>query len=143
MNLVEILKNVPKGIKLYSSVCGELSFVKISNDNIFPIVCTNEHNIYTFTKEGKYVNVLSGECVLFPSKENRDWNTFKVEKPSYKFKPFDKVLVRRSEITHWICNYFSHMCENYYVCLGGEIWTYCIPYNDETKHLVGTSKAFV
>lgn len=150
MNIAKILENVPEGTELYSTLIGECKFVEVENSSKYPIkVRINDNAIddyECFTKDGKYFaneHGANGECLLFPSKENRDWSKFKVEKPSYKFKPFDKVLVRRSEITHWICNYFSHMCENYYVCLGGDIWTYCIPYNDETKHLVGTSKAFV
>ena len=77
--------------------------------------------------------------MLFPSKENRDWNTFKVEK-SYEFKPFDKVLVRHNKNANWVCDYFSHKYKDGYTCSGGIIWDYCIPYNDDTKHLVGTNK---
>ena len=139
MNIAEILKSVPKGTKLYSPVCGELSFVTINDNNTFPIICGNECSTYSFTKEGKYVDVPNGECVLFPSKENKDWSKFKVEK-SHGFKPFDKVLVRNGVGNKWKCDYFSHMSNDnyYYVCIGN-IWKYCIPYNDNTKHLIGTN----
>lgn len=142
MNIAEILKDAPKGTKLYSTVAGYVELLGINNKLAHPIRVTieNSDDIESFTKEGKYNNEYpNGECVLFPSKENRDWSKFKVEK-SYKFEPFDKVLVRAYEANNWSCNYFSHMSKGCYVCLGGIIWNYCIPYNDETKHLVGTNK---
>ena len=140
MNLVEILKNAPEGTKLYSTIFGYVELLCVTNDLNYPIkvkTCSND-TLEIFTKEGKYSINFDGECVLFPAKENRDWNTFKIEK-SYEFKPFDKVLVRAYEANNWSCNYFSHMSKGCYVCLGGIVWNYCIPYNDETKHLIGTT----
>ena len=62
-------------------------------------------------------------------------------------KPFDKVLVRDSMLVDgspsnlWKCQILSHIKEEYenypYVCINDE-YSFCIPYNDETKHLVGT-----
>ena len=54
-------------------------------------------------------------------------------------KPFDRVLVRDRDIQHWICNLFSHIINNEYLCIGS-CFIYCIPYNDDTKHLVGTKE---
>ena len=70
------------------------------------------------------------------------------EEPKPKFdpktlKPFDKVLVRDSEEEDWKCNIFSHYREmryQYYCVCVYEYWTQCIPYNEETKHLVGTKE---
>lgn len=68
-------------------------------------------------------------------------------KPKEKFdpktlKPFDKVVVR-DIIRGWKCGLFSHikdsMTEYKYSCIGSD-YVYCIPYNDETKHLVGTNE---
>lgn len=142
INIAEILKNVPKGTKLYSTVFGDVELLEIIDEVKHPIrvkLCGRDMND-SFTKEGKYNEEYpNGECVLFPSKENRDWSTFKVEK-SYEFKPFDKVLVRDNEADNWTCDYFSHMYGNTYVCSGAVVWNHCIPYNDNTKHLVGTNK---
>lgn len=56
-------------------------------------------------------------------------------------KPFDKVLTRDGDNNFWRCNLFSHYhdCEyiRKFVCVHG-IYKYCIPYNDDTKHLVDT-----
>lgn len=54
------------------------------------------------------------------------------------FKPFEKVLVRN--YGNWTVNLFSHKEEDGYVCVNGFKWRQCIPYNDETKHLLGTNK---
>lgn len=67
-----------------------------------------------------------------------------IEIESYKFKPKDWVLTRESSEDVWKLDIYSHMqweesegCYHYY-CVGG--WTYeCIPYNDQTKHLIGTT----
>lgn len=145
MDLVEILKDAPEGTKLYSTAFGYVELLSSMDSSIFPIkVRTIPGNIYqSFTKEGKigpqYQNT---ECLLFPSKENRDWSKFQVEK-SYEFKPFDKVLVRNGVGNKWKCDYFSHMSDdNYYHVCVGNIWKCCIPYNNNTKHLIGTTENF-
>ena len=80
-------------------------------------------------------------------KEQRDWSKFTA--PWYKkekfdpktLKPFDKVIARCSDF-NWVCDMFSHYdkskCVMPYVCVGG-FYEVCIPYNDETNHLVGTT----
>lgn len=57
------------------------------------------------------------------------------------FKPFEKVLVRHSNYANWSVNFFSHKEEDGYVCINGFKWSQCIPYNDETKHLLCTNKS--
>ena len=55
-------------------------------------------------------------------------------------KPFDRVIVREERNKIWKCDYFSNYRPDYvykYLCIGSN-HIYCIPYNDETKHLVGT-----
>ena len=87
-----------------------------------------------------------GECVLFPSKDQRDWHKFtapwyKKEKFNPKtLKPFDKVLVRNSEVDPWECELLSRTDESFiheFKCCGLVSYIYCIPYNDDTKHLIG------
>lgn len=142
MNIAEILKDAPKGTKLYSTVFGDVELVEIDyklEHSIRVKTCSNLCEY--FDKEGKYnINYPDGECVLFPSRENRDWSKFQVEK-SYEFKPFEPVLVRDCESDKWRCNYFSHIDGENYVCVGST-WNYCIPYNNNTKHLVGTTGDF-
>ena len=84
LNLVDILKDCPKGTKLYSTIYGEVEFVKITNDNDYPIKYNYKNiknsiiNSYV-TADGKFSLTGNGECTLFPSKDQRDWSKFKVE----------------------------------------------------------------
>ena len=101
------------------------------------------------TALGKLKIHYDGECTLFPSKEQRDWSKFtaswyKKEKFDPKtLKPFDKVLVRDSHNAVWFCKWFSHIMDLskfYKYATTGCLYRYCIPYNDDTKHLVGTNE---
>ena len=87
--------------------------------------------------------------VLYPSKDQRDWNKFSA--PWYKkdkFNPktlqtLDKVLVKTYPNTEWNCDLFSTMLINPndyffpYIGFNG-MYKQCIPLNNETKHLIGT-----
>ena len=149
IDLTKILKNCPVGTKLYSPIYGEIYFEEMRSNWKYPII-TITKSIYTatFTKEGFYYADEDGECVLFPSKEQRDWNKFTA--PWYKkeqFDPktlnaFDRVLVRNYKTTKWRCDHFSHFDGgNYNPCIASCCsYTFCIPYNDDTKHLVGTTE---
>lgn len=90
MNIAEILKDAPKGTKLYSLIHGEVTFSEIDEDLTLPIIVEDCHgNEKTFANDGKYYNYYNdGECVLFPSVTNRDWSTFKVE-PQFPTKICD------------------------------------------------------
>ena len=54
-------------------------------------------------------------------------------------KPFDKVLVRDNINNPWVCDHFSYI-NHANICITTDRCKYCIPYNDETKHLVGTNE---
>lgn len=147
LNLVEILKNCPKGTKLYSTIFGDVKFEKINNDRLHPIIVrTGDGRTEYFTADGKkYYGAYNGECTLFPSKDQRDWSKFKPKQPKFDPKtlqPFDKVLVRNESKYVWDCNLFSYIkpeSEVYKYCSLCCGYIYCIPYNDDTKHLVGTT----
>ena len=147
LNLIEILKDCPKGTKLYSPVFGDVEFMKINDyDEVYFIMVEVEEKIFSFTSQGKLYNIGQGECLLFPSKDQRDWSKFKVKKPKFDPKtlqPFDKVLVRNESKYVWDCNLFSYIkseSEVYKYCSLCCGYIYCIPYNEETKHLVGTTE---
>ena len=64
------------------------------------------------------------------------------EKPEYEFTPFEKVLVKNFEGGTWTADIFSYNdTDGSYVCVGG-LRSYCIPYNNETAHLLGTTKNY-
>lgn len=70
--------------------------------------------------------------------------TLQVEKSTCSFMPFDKVLVRDTDEQTWCANYFSHYKNDlyyFYVCINGS-YRYCIPYNEHTAHLLGTTDPY-
>lgn len=73
---------------------------------------------------------------------NPDTKQFEDLPKKYEIKPFDKVLVKIAGRI-WTADFFSHYDENDeelpYVCIGYGRVTHCIPYNEETKHLLGTT----
>ena len=149
INLCEILKDCPKGTKLYSPITGIVEFQDIRGGKPYPIIVSpSGGGCYYFTKEGKFIDSKYGECLLFPSKDVRTWEGWQCPKPKKpKFDPktlkaFDKVIAR-NEYDEWSCTLFSHINNRpdtrfiYETC--ESVYEYCIPYNDDTKHLVGTS----
>ena len=145
IDLTKILKDCPKGFKLYSLVYGEVEFQKIELGLTLPIVIKLKNKIIERCGPyGKLLDNYDGECILFPSKTQRDWSKFTA--PWYKkekfdpntLEPFDKVLVRDNINNPWVCDHFSYI-NHANICITTDRCKYCIPYNDDTKHLVGTT----
>ena len=148
IDLTKILKNCPVGTEFYHLIYDKVYFFCIDLKDIdYPIHlsnCKDYMTNITLTENGKHLAGFDGECILFPSKDQRDWSKFTA--PWYKkekfdpktLRPFDRVLVRDRDIEHWICSLFSHIINDEYLCIGS-CFIYCIPYNDDTKHLVGTT----
>lgn len=87
INIAEILKDCPKGMKLYSPIYGEVELSQICKDCYnFPIIVeTVMGDSLSFAKDGRlYIKYLDAECLLFPSSKMRDWTKF--------FKRGDVVL---------------------------------------------------
>lgn len=160
IDLTKILKGCPVGTEFYSSVHGKLAYLSMyvnSSASIITFTEVNSRNVIDDTpisvryyRDGRlYPN--EGECTVFPSKDQRDWSKFerfwdkpKVERFDIKtMKPFDKALVRCHTNDKWAANFFvscdslndvgSIECMNLYA-------SQCIPYNDKTKHLLGTKE---
>lgn len=84
LNLVNILKDCPKGTKLYSIIHGEIELEEIIFNDHYPIKYKfiDRDGIYGMdrtTADGRHFSPSNGECTLFPSKDQRDWSKFKVE----------------------------------------------------------------
>lgn len=75
MDIAKILKYCPKGTKLYSIVFGEVKFLEVLPGNII-MVLIKEGYKRVFRKDGSFSEY--GECVLFPSKGQRDWEEFRL-----------------------------------------------------------------
>lgn len=114
LNIAEILKNKPRGTKLYSMIHGKCSSEAVT-DEIFKInFCTSKFGL---TQSGectliKFGNMYDGgECIIFPSKEMRDWSKFQWEKGD--------ILISNDGGTEVIFNewyddtYTSFYCKHY------------------------------
>ena len=160
IDLLKILKDCPKGWKFYSDVYGDVTFWEFS-DLAYPIeINTKNHGVKLLSEKGEEI-MKEGKCILFPSEYQRDWSKFSA--PWYKneefdprtLKPFDKILVRDSRVGTWFAAQFSHIafdlseydlddCEeklDFIICTTGSAdFSYCIPFNDDTKSLIGTTE---
>lgn len=153
LNLCEKLAGCPAGTKLWSPLFGECEFVALGDDmeTTYPDECVvitcDEMGRTTFDKYGHYFDS-SEECLLFPSRENRDWDSWECPKPKVErfdpktFQPFDRMLVRDGDDDIWRCDFFERLkkegCSSPVAALFAS-WMFCIPYNDDTKHLLGTT----
>lgn len=77
------------------------------------------------------------------TKKGKAWDSEKKQivdlKPKVELKPFDKVLSRRCSEDYWVLNFYSHKTDYYHICIDRSSNLYCIPYNEETAHLLGTT----
>jgi hypothetical protein len=138
IDLTKILKCCPKGTKFWSMLDEEVEFVDIDGDCInFRATKTNAATF--FYNDGKAYRG-RGECVLFPSKEQRDWSKFV---PTWIVRvtlhPFDKVLVRDDSQFPWKAQFVSFITDEGFETINGEAWCLGVPYNKDTAHLLGTS----
>lgn len=229
IDLIKILKNCPRGTKLYSLVHGEVEFEHIETycKHQYVIIQLKDFLLERINFNGKLYNSYAGECILFPSKDQRDWSKFiapwykkeagtidnikkqgeqassqinerawlylvsdvltwkdgigqylddlrvqelakklcseysqklynysntkndeqkSADKIEPKFDPktlksFDRVLVR-DKGKYWDCDFFSYISTRNIHHLYATItsfYDFCIPYNDDTKHLVDTT----
>ena len=161
IDLTKILKNCPVGWKFYSSVYGDVEFLEVLHDYpirpfeqedrwCFPDVQSRKYPIrlmvdsgdYYVSREGRH-RYSVGECTLFPSRDQRDWSKFTA--PWYKkdkfdpktLQPFDKILVKRYDDI-WVATLLSYYNGTIFTTINNGLYESCIPYNEDTKHLVGT-----
>lgn len=150
INIAEILKDAPKGTKLWSPLCGECYFLGVELTS--PIIVevkdenNNNHKLY-FAANGKYFSKFTlGECMLFPSKDNRDWSTFKAPWKHKHFEPYQKVLVAVDYLKDesyvgkiWCADLYGHYDKlsdtHYLVGLSGMTNEEIIPYEGNEDKL--------
>ena len=153
IDLTKILKDCPKGWKFWSPIFGEVEFERNYEDKGFITVSVFEDGTersFTYDAKIRLGAIKSKEIMIYPSIYLSDWSKFNA--PWYKkekfdpktLKPFDRVLVSDVTTKCWRCALFSHI--DYKAKLGlfkyataENSYIYCIPYNEETKHLVGTT----
>ena len=149
IDLTKILEGCPKGTEFYHAGYGRVWFVGINLNSNYPIKLSlyNDDCIHAAVSAKGTLDVsYNGECLLVPSKDQRDWSKFvrfwdkpKVEKfDPNTLQPFDKVLVRDYPKEYWRVDIFGFMIDEITCCTTA--WRCCIPYNEETKHLLGTKE---
>ena len=129
--IVKIIDNSSKKLEYY--VLDDMSTLKFEDwlsfedKQIQPITETQQIILFdALAKEGKAWDSEHKMIVDF--------------KPKFdELKPFDKVVVRCSEADRWSIDFFSYRVHNGYICTGDAWFGYCLPYNDETAHLLGTT----
>ena len=90
IDLTKILDGCPVGTKFYSPLFGELKFRRIySSSHNIELGCERMNRFVAFSSNGKYEMIewkctnswgnyyYSDECLLFPSKDQRDWSKFR------------------------------------------------------------------
>lgn len=108
LNIAEILKDKPKGTKLYSLTYGDCFYQEYTGD--FGIECNSQSGVqFNLEEHGRYC--FEGECIIFPSKEMCDWSKFAWKKGD--------VLVSNDSDSHIIFKGFSR---NDYTTFEGKHW---------------------
>lgn len=99
IDIREILKSVPKGTQLYSTVHGVVGLWVVADSlTDYPILLQSKKSgiLFRVTGYGKLYVHEPGECILFPSDKIRDWNHFgdepNLKKSGRKFKALGKLL---------------------------------------------------
>lgn len=149
IDLTKILKDCPEGIVFWSDNYGEVKFLRIDTSLENPIKMKRSDGYsVSYTKEGWCRIEFPASCLLWPSRDCRDWSKFSA--PWFKrgrfdpktLKPFDKVLVRNDCSEMWRCNFFSHISGlvRYPYATIENSYRYCIPFNDDTIYIAGARK---
>ena len=149
IDLTKVLKDCPKGWKFWSPLFGEVEFVRHCKSmgffNVRPVGNETEEWSFTYKATIFLGTIESKEIMIYPSKDQRDWQKFTA--PWYKrekfdpkdLKPLDGILVKNNGV--WFLMFFKSYRETDKgcICCSFGVYDRCIPYNANTKHLIGTS----
>lgn len=130
MNLINILK---VGQIVYCPLAEYGKVVSIDDDenNEYPIGVRLDDETHYFTSDGRFFSQ-GGECLLWPAKDNRDWNSYVND-----FQPFEKVLVRDNDDEPWKAAFYDYRDdteEEYpYYTIGGVSYSQCIRFEGNEK----------
>lgn len=140
LNLVEILKDCPRGTKLYSTIHGEVKFEQIITNDNYPIVFTYsdiscEYYMGYVTKDGRHNIKYCGECTLFPAKDQRDWSKFKVEPEMVD----GEIYYAKTNLVEWVFIYrknYTYKTMHYVAVLNDYLMEFnniCTTHNEDIK----------
>ena len=112
LDLTKILKGC-EGQTFYCTILGEVTLITTNKrSGKYPILVTSDKTSTDalLSKEGLYLlDEDTSECILFPSKENRDWSTFK---PKF---PFGTPVMVSNNGTHWKLKKYNEILRNTYI----------------------------
>ena len=116
----------------------------------YPIVAlvenhdSNTEDVYSYRENGLYslFSLSEQNNLFFAPEKHEEQITVERFNPN-TLKPYDKVLVRDCYSGNWVCDLFSHIGnkDTYPFYCVSNYYRWCIPYNDDTKHLIGTSES--
>lgn len=89
INIADILKDKPVGLKFYSNTFGYISFNGVHKDKVY--FFSEDTNAHSVKPNGKLYD--DGECVVFPSKEMRDWSKFAWKKGDVLMADLDNICI--------------------------------------------------
>lgn len=104
---------------------------------------TNKDDVYEISKVYDDSYGIAGFTWMIYMKYQDQYELVSNKFDPKTLKPFDKVLVRDDYKERWLCRFFSHIEDGihaYKYATIGSTFKYCIPYNDDTKHLAGTNE---
>lgn len=148
IDLTKILKDCPEGTEFWSPLYDIVELYMCQpKGGIIVRLKTNILRVINADATIIIDGIKSPTIMLYPSKDQRDWSKFTA--PWYKkdkfdpktLQPFDMVLVSDEHHKRWRCSFFSHIVDSFYypyIAIDSS-YKFCIPYNDDTKHLVGTT----
>ena len=112
LDLTKILKGC-EGQTFYCTILGEVTLITTTEkEGNYPIRITSDKTSTDaiLSKEGLYLlDECTSECILFPSKENRDWSTFKPK------IPFGTPVMVSNNGTHWKLKKYNEILQNTYI----------------------------
>lgn len=118
--------------ELYFYVCIEAAWGLILSDSVNTSL---EYRLATDSEKQQLFEALA--------KKGKAWDVKKKMIVDLKLKwtpkPFDKVVVRCGKADKWSIDFFSYKVSNGYICTGDAWFGYCLPYNEETAKLIGTT----
>ena len=110
--LNKILKDCPKGWEFYSSIHGVVNFEELNTSDKYPVIISYKNGkLESFGADGRLFLDYAGECVLFPSKDQRDWSKFTA--PWYKKKPEHKFHVGQYITDGYVGGQITSIEDNY------------------------------
>ena len=134
VNILEILKNIPniEDRVFYSPIYGNVKITIDTSYLEYPIrlyEITRNYEVGRLTEYGRYLAGKDActECMLYPSRQNRDWSTFKI--PRKDLSEGETVIVARYQGSWFLRKYAGkgnchNVNDDYKIKIN---WEYIIP----------------